>query len=243
MKLRDIPVIILAGGLGTRISEETYRIPKPMITIAGKPIIWHLIESFAQQGSRKFLIATGYKSEVIDQWIQSLDSMEIGFSNLDIEALYTGVESQTGGRVKQCLNHLNSEVSLMTYGDGLANINLDSLLISHTIANKMATVTAVRPPARFGYLKIVDGTVVHFGEKNQSDEGWINGGFFVLNRGVRNLIKNNLEAFELGPLPELAKMGELNAFQHTGFWQPMDTMRERNILNELALQKSKPWLL
>ena len=231
-------VIILAGGLGTRISEETIDKPKPMVLINGKPILWHLMNIFSVQGFDDFVIACGYKGEVIKDWADK-QSKDSGWK---IHALDTGLDTQTGGRIKKCIEFIGDEKVFATYGDGLANVNLKSLNQLHETTNRLATLTAVRPPARFGYLDLEGNRVKHFGEKNQSDVGWINGGFFVLDSKVKEYISDYSEPFETGALPRLVKSNDLNAFLHTGFWQPMDTLRERNDLELLSKQKSPPWL-
>ena len=230
-------VVILAGGFGTRISEETADKPKPMVPIDGKPILWHIMNIYAKQGLKDFIVATGYKGEVISDWVNSLET------NWNIEAVDTGLETQTGGRIRKCMNLYPGERVLATYGDGVGNINIKHLLAFHESHGKMATLTAVRPPARFGYLDMVNGEVVHFGEKNQSDAGWINGGYFVLESAVSKYITNSSEPFETGALPRLAREGELMAFEHGGFWQPMDTLREKQDLQKLAHEGNPPWLL
>lgn len=230
-------VVILAGGLGTRISEETGDKPKPMVHIDGKPILWHIMNIYAQQGLNEFLIATGYKGEVISEWVASLEI------NWNIEAVDTGLETQTGGRIKKCMDLYPGERILATYGDGLGNINIKHLLTFHKAHGRLATLTAVRPPARFGYLDMMNGRVLHFGEKNQSDAGWINGGYFVLEPQVSRYVSANSEPFETGALPKLAGEGELMAFEHDGFWQPMDTLREKQDLEKLAHEGNPPWLL
>lgn len=229
-------VVILAGGFGTRISEETNDKPKPMVLIDGKPILWHLMNIFAQQGLTDFTIATGYKHEVIDEWIIN--------SSFDwnVEALYTGTETQTGGRIAKAMNRIAPEPVIVTYGDGLGNVDMNSLLAFHKAHGKLATVTAVHPPARFGHLELTGNSVLHFGEKNQSDVGWINGGFFVLEPFVSSYIHSDSEAFEIGALNRLTKESELMAYKHEGFWQPMDTLREKKDLDQLAKSKLPPWL-
>ena len=229
-------VIILAGGLGTRISEETNDKPKPMVLIDGKPILWHLMNIFAQQGLTDFIVATGYKGEVINNWLEKEN-----FS-WNIKALDTGIRTQTGGRIKRCMKELSGERVLVTYGDGLANVDLNKLISFHEKQGKKATITAVRPPARFGHLEIEDDIVINFGEKNQSDAGWINGGFIILEPQVELIIKNDEEIFEFGALPALVFEGELAAYRHTGFWQPMDTLREKNELARYAKLSPPPWL-
>jgi glucose-1-phosphate cytidylyltransferase len=230
-------VIILAGGLGTRISEETIDKPKPMVLINGKPILWHIMNIFAKQGFNEFLIATGYKGEVISEWVKTLKT------NWVIRAIDTGSETQTGGRIKQCMELHPDERVLATYGDGVGNINLKNLLAFHEAHGKIATLTAVRPPARFGYLDIENEHVLHFGEKNQSASGWINGGFFALEPQVSDLIESLDEPFETGALPRLVNKRNLMAFHHEGFWQPMDTLREKQDLTNLAKLTTPPWLI
>ena len=228
-------VILLAGGLGTRIAEETDTKPKPMVLIDGKPILWHLMNIFASQGHVDFVIATGYKGEVIHDWVANLET------NWNIQALDTGLNTQTGGRIKKCIESTGDEAFFATYGDGLANVDLNVLLTQHQSSGQVATVTAVRPPARFGYLHIEGSDVTHFGEKNQSDEGWINGGFFVLNPKVLEQISSDATLWEQEPLQNLAKQGELQAFFHSGFWQPMDTLRDKNHLESLWASGKAPW--
>ena len=221
-------VVILAGGLGTRISEETDTKPKPMVLLDDKPIIWHLMNVFAKQGHTDFVIATGYKGHVIHEWVQELQSP------WNITPLDTGKDTLTGGRIRKCLEFIGDERVFATYGDGLGNINLAKLIDFHSLQSRLATVTAVRPPARFGLLQSSNGLVTNFSEKNQTEAGWINGGFFVLEPGVREYIKNDSEPFETGALPSLVAESQLSAFHHGDFWQPMDTLREKNLLSHLA---------
>jgi glucose-1-phosphate cytidylyltransferase len=230
-------IIILAGGLGTRISEETGTKPKPMVSIGNKPIIWHLMSVFAKQGYSEFILALGYKQEIVREWLQKFDNP----LNWKIDPLDTGLDTQTGGRIKQCIEKYPNERVIVTYGDGLANVSINNLINFHESHGKLCTVTAVRPPARFGHLCIENEKVTRFGEKVQSDEGWINGGFFVLEAEVAKFIEGDLDLFETGALPKLAKDGELMAFTHNGFWQPMDTLREKNELHKLALLDNPPW--
>jgi len=229
-------VIILAGGLGTRISEETENKPKPMVLLDDKPILWHLMNTYAIQGFTDFVIATGYMNHVIDSWVESLQSP------WTVQTVFTGEDTQTGGRIKKCMNQFPGERVLATYGDGLGSVNIKELLSFHEKCKLLATVTAVRPPARFGVLNISGDRVDHFGEKEHTDSGWINGGFFVLEPEVSEFIESDVEPFEIGALPRLTKISKLAAFQHEGFWQPMDTLREKNILSEYALSDSPPWL-
>jgi glucose-1-phosphate cytidylyltransferase len=231
-------VIILAGGLGTRLSEETDTKPKPMVLIGDKPILWHIMNIYAQQGFRDFVIATGYKGQIIHEWISN--GATIGWN---VRALDTGRDTMTSGRVRQCMEYVGDETVLVTYGDGLGNIQISKLIDFHRSENRLATVTAVRPPARFGVLESENGRVTHFGEKNQTDAGWINGGFFVLEPGVKEYLGADNEPFETSALPKLTQLGSLSAFHHDGFWQPMDTLRERNLLTQYSSLTPMPWLV
>ncbi len=229
--------IILAGGFGTRISEETDTKPKPMVLLDDKPIIWHLMNSFSAQGINQFIIAAGYLGNVVFDYIANLET------DWEIKVLDTGLNTLTGGRIKQCIESDNSERFFVTYGDGLGNVNLNGLVKHHESMGRIATVTSVRPPARFGVLEKSNGLVTHFGEKRQSDVGWINGGYFVLERGITDSIPGDNTSFETDVMPKLASVGSLAAFEHEGFWQPMDTLRERNLLADLAIMSTPPWLL
>lgn len=228
--------IILAGGLGTRISEETDTKPKPMVLLDDKPIVWHLMNSFASQGVTEFVIATGYLGHVIHEWVEQLET------DWDVKALDTGSNTMTGGRIRQCMEFIGDERVFATYGDGLGNINLGKLLNFHNHQGRIATVTAVRPPARFGVLESQNGLVTHFGEKRQADAGWINGGYFVLEHEVLKSIHSDSEPFETGALPRLVEKQELSSFEHSDFWQPMDTLREKNVLGELVKLQTPPWM-
>ena len=229
-------VILLAGGLGTRISEETMNKPKPMVKIGNEPLLWHLMNIFAIQGHTEFIIATGYKSEVILQWIDTLNT------DWDIKALDTGLNTQTGGRIKKCMKSISGERVFATYGDGLGNINLKDLLRVHETNGLLGTVTAVRPPARFGVLESSNGLVINFAEKNQTNAGWINGGFFVLEPQVSELVLDDLEPFETGALPKMVAMKQSAAYHHMDFWQPMDTLREKQDLEKFAKEETPPWI-
>lgn len=229
--------IILAGGLGTRISEETENKPKPMVLIGDKPLLWHVMNIFAEQGFKNFIIATGYKSEVIESWAEEI------LEPWNVRILNTGIESQTGDRVRKCMEAFPEDRYFVTYGDGLGNVDLRALLRTHLYNKKIATVTAVRPPARFGVLEIANSTVTHFGEKDQASSGWINGGFFVFEREIASYIPaNSSEVLEANTLPRLARDGELVANLHFGFWKPMDTLREKNELEALLGSGAVPWL-
>jgi len=253
-------VVILAGGLGTRLSEETENKPKPMVQIGEKPILWHLMDIFSKQGFDEFILALGYKSEVIKRWLVDLSELEgdlvisaergikkefsdVSRKSWTVTALETGLNSQTGGRIKLCMNKLPNETIIVTYGDGLANVPIAKLIEFHKSHGKLATVTAVRPPARFGYMQIENNSVKHFGEKNQMDEGWINGGFFILEPEVSSYVTSLDEPFETGALPRLVQDSQLMAFEHEGFWQPMDTLREKLELSNLAKLDVPPWLV
>jgi glucose-1-phosphate cytidylyltransferase len=235
-------IIIIAGGLGTRIAEETVDKPKPMVLINDKPIIWHLMNIFCVQGFNEFIISTGYKSEVIENWIKNNKIKDSDNNPIDIKTINTGLNTQTGGRISEVMKTLPGDRVIATYGDGLANIPIKKLLAFHNSHGKLATVTAVRPPARFGYMKIKKNEVTHFGEKNQSDEGWINGGFFVLEPKVADYVEAISEPFESGALVRLANESQLMAYHHEGFWQPMDTLREKRALEEFARLIVPPWL-
>lgn len=227
----------MAGGLGTRISEETENKPKPMVLIGDKPLLWHVMNIFAEQGFKNFIIATGYKSEVIESWAEEI------LEPWNVKILNTGVESQTGDRVRKCMEAFPEDRYFVTYGDGLGNVNLRALLRTHLYNKKIATVTAVRPPARFGVLEIENSMVTHFGEKDQASSGWINGGFFVFEREIASYIPaNSSEVLEANTLPRLARDGELVANLHFGFWKPMDTLREKNELEALLGSGAVPWL-
>ena len=230
-------VVILAGGLGTRISEETGDKPKPMVLLDDKPIIWHVINIYAQQGISEFVIATGYLGGIIHDWVKDLKTP------WKITALDTGEKTLTGGRIRQCLELIGPERSFATYGDGLGNINLKQLLDFHINQGRAATVTAVRPPARFGLLESSNGKVTSFTEKNQTHAGWINGGYFVLEPEVVQYIEDDMEPFESGALPRMVSNAELSAYHHPDFWQPMDTLREKQELAKYALAGNPPWLI
>ena len=243
-------IIILAGGLGTRISEETSDKPKPMVLLDQNPILWHLMNLFVVQGFNEFIVATGYKSEVIDAWLAELngeieifeDYKKYKLPKFEVITYYTGLNTQTGGRIKRCMERFPKQRMMATYGDGLANISISKLLEFHESKQKLATVTAVRPPARFGYLKIEKEIVTHIGEKNQADAGWINGGFFVLEPEVSDYVTGDAESFESGALARLASENNLRAYLHYDFWQPMDTLREKQDLAKLAQLDLPPWL-
>ena len=240
-------VIILAGGLGTRISEETSEKPKPMVDIGGQPILWHIIQIYALQGFREFVIAGGYKYQIIQNWVEfHYNTKSPWIQNLNILVLDTGLSSLTGTRISKCISQFSDARFLCTYGDGVANIDLHRLVDFHQSSGRIATLTSVRPPARFGHVTIEDDRVTSFDEKNQADEGWINGGFFVFDREVLEYISTEDETFEKGALPRLASSNNLMAFKHRGFWQSMDTLRDKELLSKMttlsAIEKA-PWLV
>lgn len=249
-------VIILAGGFGTRISEETQDKPKPMVLINGRPILEHIIEIYAQQGFTDFVIALGYKGEIINSWFSGEKEesktrllglrrdfkYQVSPQTVNISTIETGLNSQTGARLKICMESFTDPTFMVTYGDGLGNINLRNVRKSFDISQKNLQVTAVHPPARFGYLKLVGNNVIEFGEKKPSDAGWINGGFFILNRETLKYFQGENESFETDVLPRLVENNDFAAFCHDGYWQPMDTLREKEILEEFAKCNPPPWL-
>lgn len=237
----NIPVIILAGGFGTRISEETEDKPKPMVLIGDKPILWHVMKIYAMQGFNDFIIATGYKHEVIDQWVSDNNENQKWGFECKVRQLNTGLNTQTAGRVRKVIEEVKADQYMLTYGDGVGNINLKKLLMFHNSHGCLATVTSVRPPARFGVIQSEDGLVTHFGEKNQADAGWINGGFFIINRGIKEYIESDEMPLELEPMSNLVNKKQLATYLHSGFWQPMDTLREKHTLETLAKGQEIPW--
>ena len=225
-------VVILAGGLGTRISEYTKTIPKPMIKICGKPIIHRIIDHYIKYGHREFYIALGYKGYVIKKYFKKIKLNK----NVKVNLIETGKNTMTGGRIKRLKKFLDNTF-LLTYGDGLSNINLKKLVKFHKKNKKLVTLTAVRPPARFGVIKIKGKSVKYFREKNALDAGWINGGFFVMEPKFLNFIKNDKTFLEQEPFKILTKKNELLAFKHEGFWQCMDTLRDKKILEDKVKEK------
>jgi len=220
-------VIILAGGMGTRISEYTKTIPKPMIKIKNKPLIHHIMDHYAKYGHKDFYIALGYKGHVIKNYFKKKI-----FSKWNINLIETGKKTMTGGRLKKFKKLMNNERFLLTYGDGLSNVNIKKLINFHKQNKKISTLTAVRPPARFGAIKIKGNKVVYFKEKSKLDEGWINGGFFVMEPEIFKYIKGNQTFLEKEPLVNLSKKKNLIAFKHLGFWQCMDTKRDKDLLEK-----------
>ena len=252
-------VVILAGGLGTRLSEYTVSIPKPMVTIGGRPILWHVMKTYAHYGHNNFFLALGYKAEVIKDYFLHYSNLNADFtinlSSGDIKShqkdevdwkvtlVQTGVDSMTGGRVKRMQKYVGNEPFLLTYGDGVSNINIAELLKFHRSHGKMVTVSAVHPIARFGELEISKGQVKSFQEKPQTTQGWINGGYFVIEPEFFDLIRGDDIILEKGPLETAAKNGELMAYHHNGFWQCMDTKRDRDALENMWLSENPPWMV
>jgi glucose-1-phosphate cytidylyltransferase len=250
-------VIILAGGRGTRLAEETSVRPKPMVEIGGKPILWHIMQIYASYGHRDFLIACGYKGEIIKEYFDrflahhddyfidlSCGSREVVHSNsVDwrVGLIDTGLETMTGGRILRLRKWVCNETFMVTYRDSLGDINIKALTAFHRSHGRLATITAVRPPARFGGLVLDGDRVLEFTEKPQTGEGWINGGFFVFEPGVFDYLKDDQTILERDPLERLAADGQLMVFRHHGFWQPMDTLREKQLLESLWAGGSVPW--
>jgi glucose-1-phosphate cytidylyltransferase len=250
--------VILAGGLGTRISEETYLKPKPMIEIGGKPLLWHLLKVYSTHGINDFIICVGYRGYVIKEYFanyflhmsdvtfdMSRNSMEVHSKHAEpwrVTIVDTGEPTQTGGRLRRVRPYLNEQESFcFTYGDGLADIDIKKLVEFHRSKARLATITAVQPPGRYGSLQIREGIVDSFHEKPAGDGAWINGGFFVLEPAVIDLIQDDSTIWERGPMETLARDGQLAAFRHEGFWRPMDTLRDKNQLEEMWSSNRAPW--
>ena len=229
-------VIILAGGFGTRLSEYTNTIPKPMIHVGNKPILHHIMQFYANFGHTDFYVALGYKGEVIKKYFSNIDS------DWNINLIDTGSNSMTGGRVKRLQKFIGKETFMLTYGDGLSDININNLISFHKNHGKMVTISAVRPPARFGALKLKDSEVVSFKEKSQLTESWINGGFFVMEPDFFEMLSSDETVLEKEPLEKAASTKELIAFRHEGFWQCMDHKLDKDLLDEMCSKKEAPWL-
>ena len=224
-------VILLAGGFGTRLPEYTKTIPKPMINICGKPMLFYIMKLYAKYGYKDFYIALGYRGKIIKKFFNKK------FFDWNINFIETGKNTMTGGRLKRLKKYIGKETFMMTYGDGLSNVNLEKLLKFHKKNKKLVTLTAVRPPARFGVLKLKGDYVRYFKEKSKLDEGWINGGFFVMEPEFLKFIKNDNTYLEREPLEAATKKGQLIAFRHEGFWQCMDTKRDMDRLNKILNSK------
>lgn len=253
----DMQVIILAGGLGTRLAEETDMRPKPMVEIGGRPILWHVMTIYAGHGYNDFLVACGYKGHLIKEYFHNfiihnsdyridlrdgsqelLNSCSVDWR---ISVFDTGLETMTGGRILRLKKWIGEEAFMVSYGDGLGDIDISSLVEFHKAHGKLATVTAVHPPSRFGGLELDGDLVKEFSEKPQTGEGWINGGFFVFEPGVFDYLADDATILERDPLERLATEGQLMAYRHEGFWQPMDTVREKRVLESLWDSGAAPW--
>ena len=250
-------VVILAGGFGTRLSEETEVKPKPMVEIGERPILWHIMKHYASYGYKEFVIALGYKGDVIKRFFLEHTALQDSFSvdmrsgkviindhvNEDwiVHLVDTGLESSTGGRIARVRDYLDDEPFMLTYGDGVSNVNLNTLLSLHKKHDRIVTLTAVRPPARFGGL-IFDGDIIaQFTEKPQIGEGWINGGFMIMEPKILDYIPSNSTNLEAEVLEQLAQEGQLAAYRHDGFWQCMDTLRDKRQLESLWQEGNAPW--
>ena len=251
--------VILAGGFGSRISEESAIKPKPMIEIGNKPILWHILKIYSHFGINEFIICLGYKGEYIKDYFanyhlnqsdvkfnladKSMKILKNGSENWQVTLIDTGEQSMTGGRLKRVEKYIGKETFCLTYGDGVTDLNIDKLITFHKKQKKIATVTAVQPPGRFGALNLVrgDAKVHDFREKPHGDGSWINGGFFVLEPEIFQFIKGDKESWEQQPMMRLTKKGELVAFRHYDFWQPMDTLRDKNYLEKLWQSGRAPW--
>jgi len=254
-------VVILAGGYGTRLSEETELRPKPMVEIGGYPILWHIMKTYSYWGFNEFVILTGYKSHVIKDYFINYytrySDITIDMSNNTVDLhnirnepwkvtmLYTGPDTQTGGRLLHAKDYLCKEKFMLTYGDGVSDVNITELVKCHETAGKLVTLTSVQPGGRFGSIEIdSEGAVEAFKEKPAGDGAWINGGFFVMEPGVFDYLSDgDATVLERKPLERLAETGQLNAYKHTGFWRPMDTLRDKHELNDMWTKGTAPWAL
>lgn len=254
-------VVLLAGGLGTRISEESHLRPKPMIEIGGQPILWHIMKEYSHYGFNEFIICAGYKQQVIKEYFNeyylhrsditfdfSQENAKIIHSNAaepwKVTIVDTGLNTLTGGRIKRVRDYIEDETFMMTYGDGVCDINIQKLLEFHKQGRKKATMTAIQPGGRFGTLEIDKENVIEsFAEKRKEDGGWINGGYMVLEPEVIDYIEGDYTTFEREPLEQLSEEGELLAYKHEGFWQCMDTMRDKQQLEEMIENKTAPWMV
>jgi len=251
-------VAILAGGVGSRLSEETVIKPKPMVEIGGRPILWHIMKIYATQGFSDFAVALGYKGEHIKRYMVDYCSLNcdltvhVGTGKVEragkddaedwrVDLVDTGQQTNTGGRIRRLAPYVGNETFMLTWGDGVADVDLSALLAFHRSHGKLATVTAVRPPARFGLIEFDGDRVAQFSEKPQLGEGWINGAFFVLEPAVFDYIDGDASHFEKGPMPQLAADGQLMAYRHHGFWQCMDTLRDKVLLESLWDSGNAPW--
>jgi len=252
-------VAILAGGVGSRLSEETHIKPKPLVEIGGKPILWHILKHYSHYGFNDFVIALGYKGEVIKKYMVDYchlhNNLTVEINNgvtkvhdgerpeWTVDLIDTGISTNTGGRIKRLRPYLGDETFMLTWGDGVSDVNLHDLLAFHRSHGKLATMTAVRPTARFGHLALEGSKVAEFSEKPQAAEGWINGAFFVLEPQIFDYIDGDSTQWEKAPLENLAREGQLMAYKHSAFWQCMDTLRDKVLLEELWQAGNAPWMV
>jgi len=227
--------VILAGGYGTRISEESHLKPKPMIEIGGKPILWHILKIYSNYDINEFIICCGYKANKIKEYFDRSDS-----ESWNIQLVDTGLDTMTGGRLKRIQDYVD-DTFCVTYGDGLSNIDINNLISFHREKKSLATLTAIHPPERFGVLNLSGDYVTEFHEKHSGEYSWINGGFFVFEPGIFDYLRDDSTVLEKTPLETLAKEKKLSAFKHNGFWHPMDTLRDKNHLENLWFSKKAPW--
>lgn len=249
--------VILAGGLGTRISEETVIKPKPLIKIGGMPILWHIMKIYSANGINDFVICAGYKGYMLKEYFKNYflhfsdvtfdmkrNEMEIHNEKVEpwkVTVIDTGIETMTGGRLKQAQKFINNETFCLTYGDGVADIRMDGLIKIHKNNKTIGTVTAVQPPGRFGSLKIKEDKVISFAEKLPGDGNWMNGGYFIFEPEIFDYLKDNSTVLEHEPLEEITEKGQLSTYIHNGFWQPLDTLRDKNYLEEIWQSGKAPW--
>jgi glucose-1-phosphate cytidylyltransferase len=231
-----LKAVILAGGYGTRISEESHLKPKPMIEIGGMPLLWHIMKIYSHYGINEFVICCGYKGDMIKEYFSKFD-----FPLWNVQLVDTGLDTMTGGRIKRIQNHID-DTFCVTYGDGVSDVNINDLILFHKEKKSLATLTAIHPPERFGVLELSGNNVVEFHEKHQGESSWINGGFFVFEKEIFDYIKNgDSTTLERTPFETLAKEKKLTAFKHEGFWHPMDTLRDKKHLENLWTSNKAPW--
>jgi len=231
-----LKAVILAGGYGTRISEESHLKPKPMIEIGGMPLLWHIMKIYSHYGINEFVICCGYKGDMIKEYFSKFD-----FPLWNVQLVDTGLNTMTGGRIKRIQNHID-DTFCVTYGDGVSDVNINDLILFHKEKKSLATLTAIHPPERFGVLELSGNNVVEFHEKHQEESSWINGGFFVFEKEIFDYIKNgDSTTLERTPFETLAKEKKLTAFKHEGFWHPMDTLRDKKHLENLWTSNKAPW--
>ncbi len=231
-----LKAVILAGGYGTRISEESHLKPKPMIEIGGMPLLWHIMKIYSHYGINEFVICCGYKGDMIKEYFSKFD-----FPLWNVQLVDTGLNTMTGGRIKRIQNHID-DTFCVTYGDGVSDVNINDLILFHKEKKSLATLTAIHPPERFGVLELSGNNVIEFHEKHQGESSWINGGFFVFEKEIFDYIKNgDSTTLERTPFETLAKEKKLTAFKHEGFWHPMDTLRDKKHLENLWTSNKAPW--